>query len=96
MTSRPSLITAWTGATSATSSPFTVADAVVIFVLVIVVLTLLVALVGRRTRRLAFRPRVRSAHGRRIRRAAGQDVEAIEREDGFAGREGPARGSDDL
>ena len=84
-----SMTAARTSAIAAASSGFTVRDAVVIFVVVIVVLAVLVSLVGRRTRRLAFRPRVRSAHSQRIRRAAGLDVEAIERNKEFPEGEAP-------
>ena len=61
-----------------------------IFVVVIVVLTLGLALAGRRTRLLVSRPRLRTAHSRRVRRAAVEDVEEIERDARLHGR--PVRG----
>ena len=44
------------------------------------------ALVGRRTRLLVYRPRLRTAHSRRIRQAADEDVEEIERDARLYGR----------
>lgn len=89
MTSGISQVSAWAGAASA-SKNFTITDAVVIFVVVIVVLTLGLALAGRRTRLLVSRPRLRTAHSRRVRRAAVEDVEEIERDARLHGR--PVRG----
>jgi hypothetical protein len=89
MTSGISQVSAWAGAASASKS-FTITDAVVIFVVVIVVLTLGLALAGRRTRLLVSRPRLRTAHSRRVRRAAVEDVEEIERDARLHGR--PVRG----
>jgi hypothetical protein len=85
MTSGISLVSAWAGAASAAQG-FTITDAVVIFVVVIVLVIVGVALAGRRTRLLVTRPRLRTAHSRRVRRAAAEDVEEIER------GELPARG----
>jgi Flp pilus assembly protein TadB len=95
MTSGVSLVGAWAGAASASKS-FSITAAVVIFVVVIVLVTLGVALVGRRTRLLVTRPRLRTAHSRRIRRAALEDVREIEQEAlrdgrGRPGREVPSR-----
>jgi hypothetical protein len=58
---------------------FTIGDAAAIFVAVVVVLGVIVAITGRRSRRLASRPRLRTAHSRRVRRAAEEDLEALER-----------------
>ena len=85
MTSGISVVTAWAGAASASNS-FTITDAVVIFVVVIVLLIVGVAFAGRRTRLLVGRPRLRSAHSRRVRRAAIEDVEEIERDARLHGR----------
>jgi hypothetical protein len=98
MTSGVSVVSAWAGAASASTS-FTITDAIVIFVVVIVLLTLGVALVGRRTRLLVTRPRLRTAHSRRVRRAAEEDIEEIEGDAWRRGRrEVPRRddGNDDL
>lgn len=87
MTSGISLVGAGAGAASAAASnAFTVTDAIVIFVVAVVLLTLGVALAGRRTRLLVTRPRLRTAHSRRIRRAAIEDVEEIERDARLYGR----------
>ena len=48
-------------------------------------------LVGRRTRLLVSRPRLRTTHSRRVRRAAEEDVAEIERDARLYGR--PVRGS---
>jgi hypothetical protein len=92
MTSGISLVVAGTGAASA-SKAFTWTDAIVIFVVAVVLLTLGVALAGRRTRLLVTRPRLRTAHSRRIRRAALEDVEEIERDARLyrPGRDAPSR-----
>ncbi len=102
MTSGISLVGAGAAAASASKS-FTVTDAIVIFVVAIVLLILGVALVGRRTRLLVSRPRLRTAHSRRIQRAALEDVEEIERDARLYGRgpgsrEAPSRAeeNDDL
>ena len=97
MTSRISVVTAWAGAASASNS-FTITDAVVIFVVAIVLLIVGVALLGRRTRLLVSRPRLRSSHSRRVRRAAIEDVEEIERDARLHGRgpRGREEESDDL
>jgi len=85
----PSLIQAH-GATA--TAAFTIGDAVVIFVIALVALAVIVAVVGRRTQRLAFHPRLLTRHSRRIQRAAEEDVEVIERD---AGHFGPPRGTRD-
>jgi hypothetical protein len=102
MTSGVSLVIAGVGAASA-STAFTITDAIVIFVVAIVLLTVGVALAGRRTRLLVTRPRLRTAHSRRVRRAALEDVEEIERDARLYGRgagrqEAPSRAdeNDDL
>jgi hypothetical protein len=86
------LVRAGAGAASA-SKAFTITDAIVIFVVAVVLLTVGVALAGRRTRLLVSRPRLRTAHSRRIRRAALEDVEEIERDARLyrPGREVPRR-----
>ena len=89
-----SLISAQAGTT--TSSGFSWGDAAVIFVLVIVGLLVLVAFFGRRTRRLTFEPRVRTAHNRRIRRAAEADVETIQGGGYVPRRDIPDTPEDDL
>ena len=88
----PSLIQAHSATAAAA---FTVVDAVVIFVVVLVVFGVIVAVVGRRTQRLAFHPRLRTRHSRRIQRAAEQDVETIEREAGRYRPEVPRTRDDD-
>lgn len=85
MTSGISVVTAWAGAASASNS-FTITDAVVIFVVAVVLLTAGVAIAGRRTRLLVSRPRLRTSHSRRVRRAAIEDVEQIERDAWLHGR----------
>lgn len=100
MSSGVSVLDAWAGAATASKS-FTITDAVVIFVVVIVLLTVAVAFVGRRTRLLVIRPRLRTAHSRRIRAAALEDVEDIERDARLSGRgpgsrEAPGEENDDL
>jgi hypothetical protein len=92
------LVRAGAGAASA-SNAFTVTDAIVIFVVVVVLLTVGVAVVGRRTHLLVTRPRLRTAHSRRIRRAAIEDVEEIERDArqygrGPGSREAPSEDED--
>lgn len=90
MTSGVSVSTAWAAAASASSS-ISWAEAGVIFVVVIAALLLAVALVGRRTRLLVSRPRLRTMHSRRVRQAAEEDVAEIERNARLYGR--PARGA---
>ncbi|MGH3119947.1 MAG: hypothetical protein ACRDND_02770 [Streptosporangiaceae bacterium] len=85
MTSGVSMIRAWAQGASA-SNNFSITDAVVIFVVVIAALLLTVALVGRRTRLLVSRPRLRTMHSRRVRRAAEEDVAEIERDARLYGR----------
>jgi hypothetical protein len=85
----PSLIQAH-GATA--TAAFTIGDAVVVFVIALVALAVIVAVVGRRTQRLAFHPRLRTRHSRRIQRAAEEDIEVIERD---ARRFGPPRATRD-
>ncbi len=93
MTSGVSVVSAWAGAASASS--FTITDAIVIFVVVIVLLTVGVALAGRRTRLLVTRPRLRTAHSRRVRRAAQEDIEEIERDAWQRGRREVPRREDE-
>ena len=96
MTSGVSVIDAWAGAASASSSgSFTIVDAAVIFVVALVLLTVGVALAGRRTRLLVSRPRLRTAHSRRVRRAALEDVNEIERDARMYGRGRPTRQEED-
>jgi hypothetical protein len=90
MTSGVSVTSAWAASASAASS-FSWTDAIVIFVVVIVALLVTVALVGRRTRLLVSRPRLRTTHSRRVRQAAEEDVAEIERNARFYGR--PVRGA---
>ncbi len=90
MTSGVSVTSAWAASASASSS-FSWTDAIVIFVVVIVALLVTVALVGRRTRLLVSRPRLRTTHSRRVRQAAEEDVAEIERNARFYGR--PIRGA---
>jgi hypothetical protein len=92
MTSGVSVFDAWAGAASAsTSESFTFVDAAVIFVVALVLLTVGVAIAGRRTRLLVSRPRLRTAHSRRVRRAAIEDVDEIERDARRYGRRSPTR-----
>ncbi len=90
MTSGVSVGSAWAEAATASNS-FSWTQALVIFVLVIVALLVAVALVGRRTRLLVSRPRLRTAHSQRVRRAAEEDVAEIERDARIYGR--PVGGS---
>jgi hypothetical protein len=85
MTSGVSVNGAWAEAASASNS-FSWTEAAVIFVVVIVALIATVALVGRRTRLLVSRPRLRTSHSRRVRRAAEEDVAEIERDARLYGR----------
>jgi hypothetical protein len=90
MTSGVSVSTAWAPGASASSS-ISWAEAGVIFVVVIAAVLLAVALVGRRTRVLVSRPRLRTTHSRRVRQAAEEDVAEIERNARLYGR--PVRGA---
>jgi uncharacterized membrane protein len=90
MTSGVSVSTAWAAGASASSS-ISWGEAGVIFVVVIAALLVAVALVGRRTRLLVSRPRLRTMHSRRVRQAAEEDVAEIERNARFYGR--PVRGA---
>jgi hypothetical protein len=90
MTSGVSVSSAWAEAASASNS-FSWTEAAVIFVVVIVALIVIVALVGRRTRLLVSRPRLRTSHSQRVRRAAEEDVAEIERDARLYGR--PVGGS---
>jgi hypothetical protein len=81
---------------SSASSGFTWGDAITIFVLVIVALLILLAFVGRRTRRLTYRPRVQTEHDREILEAAEEDVEAIEDNSWVTRRDIPGSREDDL
>ena len=78
------------------SSGFTWGDAITIFVLVIVALLVLVAFVGRRTRRLTYRPRVPTEHDREFLQAAEEDIEAIEDDSWVTRRDIPGSREDDL
>jgi hypothetical protein len=89
MTSGVSVGSAWAQAAS-TSSSFSWTQALVIFVVVIVAVMVTIALVGRRTRLLVSRPRLRTSHSRRVREAAEEDVAEIERDARLYGR--PVRG----
>jgi len=81
----------------AASSGFTWGDALTIFILVMVGLLILLAFVGRRSRRLSYRPRpVRTEHDYEFREAAEEDVEAIEEDGGPIRRDVPGSAEDDL
>ena len=96
MTSGVGVINTWAGAASAsTSGSFTIIDAAVIFVVALVLLTVGVAIAGRRTRLLVSRPRLRTAHSRRVRQAAIEDVDEIERDALRYGRGRPTRQEED-
>ena len=96
MTSGVSVLDTWAGAASASpSQSFTLTDAVVIFVVALVLLIVGVAVAGRRTRLLVSRPRLRTAHSRRVRRAALEDVDEIERDALRYGRGRPTRQEED-
>ena len=82
--------------TASTSSGFTWGDAITIFVLVIVGLLILFAFVGRRSRRLSYRPRVQTEHDREVLEAAEDDVEAIEDNSWVTRRDVPGSREDDL
>jgi len=82
--------------TASTSSGFTWGDAITIFVLVIVGLLILFAFVGRRSRRLSYRPRVQTEHDREVLEAAEEDVEAIEDNSWVTRRDVPGSREDDL
>jgi hypothetical protein len=90
MASGVSVSSAWAEAASASNS-FSWTEAAVIFVVAIVALVVTVALVGRRTRLLVSRPRLRTSHSQRVRRAAEEDVAEIERDARLYGR--PVGGS---
>lgn len=80
----------------ASSSGFTWGDALTIFILVIVGLLILFAFVGRRSRRLTYRPRVLTEHDEEVREAAEEDVEAIEDTSWVTRRDIPGSREDDL
>ncbi len=82
--------------TASTSSGFTWGDAITIFILVIVGLLILFAFVGRRSRRLSYRPRVQTEHDREVLEAAEEDVEAIEDNSWVTRRDIPGSREDDL
>jgi hypothetical protein len=82
--------------TASTSSGFTWGDAITIFVLVIVALLILFAFVGRRSRRLTYRPRVKTEHDREVLEAAEEDVEAIEDNSWVTRHDIPGSREDDL
>jgi hypothetical protein len=81
---------------ASTSSGFTLGDAITIFVLVIVALLILFAFIGRRSRRLTYRPRVQTEHDREVLEAAEEDVEAIEDNSWVTRRDIPGSREDDL
>jgi hypothetical protein len=81
---------------ASTSSGFTWGDAITIFILVIVGLLILFAFVGRRSRRLSYRPRVQTEHDREVLEAAEEDVEAIEDNSWVTRRDVPGSREDDL
>jgi hypothetical protein len=81
---------------ASTSSGFTWGDAITIFILVIVGLLILFAFVGRRSRRLTYRPRVQTEHDREVLEAAEDDVEAIEDNSWVSRRDVPGSREDDL
>lgn len=84
-------------ATTSSSSTLTWGDAITIFVLVIVALLVLFAFVGRRSRRLTYRPRPKDTeHIDEFREAAEEDVEAIEDSGGPIRRDVPGSREDDL
>lgn len=78
------------------SSGFSWGDAITIFVLVMVALLILLAFVGRRNRRLTYRPRVKTEHDREVLEAAEEDVEAIEDNSWVTRRDIPGSREDDL
>ncbi len=78
------------------ASGFTWGDALTIFILVIVGLLILVAFVGRRSRRLTYRPRLRTEHEVEVREAAEEDVDAIEDTSWVTRRDVPGSREDDL
>ena len=78
------------------SSGFSWGDAITIFVLVMVALLILLAFVGRRSRRLTYRPRVQTEHDREVLEAAEEDVEAIEDNSWVTRRDIPGSREDDL
>jgi hypothetical protein len=80
----------------ASSSGFTWGDALTIFILVIVGLLVLVAFIGRRSRRLTYRPRLRTERDEEVREAAEEDVEAIEDNSWVIRRDAPGSREDDL
>jgi hypothetical protein len=92
-----SVLSAQAAASSSSSSSFTWGDAITIFVLVIVALLVLFAFIGRRSRRLTYRPRpVRTEHDYEVREAAEEDIEAIEDSEGPVRRDVPGSREDDL
>jgi len=92
-----SVLSAQAAATTSSSSTFTWGDAITIFVLVIVALVVLFAFIGRRSRRLTYRPRPKDTeHIYEFREAAEEDVEAIEEDGGPVRRDVPGSREDDL
>jgi hypothetical protein len=61
-----------------------------------VALLILLAFVGRRNRRLTYRPRVQTEHDREVLEAAEEDVEAIEDNSWVTRRDIPGSREDDL
>ncbi len=78
------------------SGGFSWGDALTIFILVIVGLLILFAFVGRRSRRLSYRPRVLTEHDEEVREAAEEDIEAIEDTSWITRRDIPGSREDDL
>lgn len=78
------------------SGGFSWGDALTIFILVIVGLLILFAFVGRRSRRLTYRPRVLTEHDEEVREAAEEDIEAIEDTSWITRRDIPGSREDDL
>ena len=78
------------------SGGFTWGDALTIFILVIVGLVILFAFIGRRSRRLTYRPRVLTEHDEEVREAAEEDIEAIEDTSWITRRDIPGSREDDL
>lgn len=79
------------------SSGFGWGNALLIFILVMAGLLILLAFVGRRSRRLSYRPHpVRTEHDYEFREAAEEDIEAIEEDGGPIRRDGPGSSEDDL
>jgi hypothetical protein len=82
---------------TASSSGFTWGSAIVIFVIVIVAFSVIIAVVFRRSQRLAYRPQVRNRKDEAIRHLAEEDIETIEDDPSFVNRhDAPGGREDDL